>query len=137
MSELQINLSAYGGPWWGGFVIAGPPIIITFIVIYFTIIKPRMQYSRLLKTGIRAMGTVVKITGGGKRSYGDRLYKIELEIEIPGKPVYTTVVKKVMGYFWAQNFQPGAKIPLLVDSLNNKKVVLVAPEDLHKAGKWP
>lgn len=112
-----------------GFVIAGVMCFV-FFIMYRAFIKPSMDYSRLQKNGIQATGTILSISETGTRINNQPLCKIELQVELPGKPAYITITKTVISYFQASQFQPGTKVPLFVDPVDNQKVAMVRQGDL-------
>ncbi len=115
----------------GAFV--GGFLLLMFFIMYRAFIKPSMEYSRLIKTGIPGTGTVLSISETGTRINNQPLCKIELQVTIPGKPSYNTVTKTVISYLQAAQFQPGTQVPIMVDPKNNMKVVLIRQGDVPNA----
>jgi divalent metal cation (Fe/Co/Zn/Cd) transporter len=103
-----------------------------FFIMYRAFIKPNMDYSRLLKTGIRGTGTVLSISETGTRINNQPLCKIELQVHIPGQVAYTAVTKTVISYLQAAQFYNGAEVAILVDPANHQKLVLLRKEDAAK-----
>jgi hypothetical protein len=103
-----------------------------FFVMYRAFIKPNMDYSRLLKTGIRGTGKVLSISETGTRINNQPLCKLELQVQIPGQVVYTAVTKTVISYLQASQFYTGAEVAVMVDPANHQKLVLLRKEDAAK-----
>jgi hypothetical protein len=91
---------------------------------YRTFIEPSLAYSRLLKTGIPGIGTILAISETGTWINNAPLCIIDLEVEIAGRPTYTTTISTVLSYFDAPQFQPGAHLPILVDPNNLMNAML-------------
>lgn len=109
-------------------------MLFMFFIMYRAFIKPSLDYSRLQKTGIQATGTILSISETGTRINNQPLCKIELQVELPGKPAYIAITKTVISYFQAAQFLPGTKVPLFVDPINNQKVAMVRQGDLKANG---
>lgn len=111
-------------------VIVSVVMVFVFYIMYRAFIKPAMDYSRLQKTGIQCTGTIISISETNTRINNQPLCKIELQVELPGKPAYIVTTKTVISYFQIAQFQPGAQVPLFVDPVDNQKVVMVRQGDL-------
>ncbi len=114
--------------------VVGAVMMFVFFIFYRAFIKPSMDYNRLMKTGIKGTGTVLSIFETGTRINNQPLCKIELQVEIPGTPVYIATAKTVISYLQAAQFQSGTIVPVMVDPTNHQKLVLIRQGDLAGAG---
>src|SRR5688572_23463144 len=96
-----------------------------FFIMYRAFIKPALSYNRLLKTGIRGTGTILSVTETGTLINRQPLCRIELQVQIPGQPVYNATTKRVISYFQVTQFQPGTQLHIMVDPANNQKVEIM------------
>lgn len=107
----------------------GLMLALMFFIIYRAFIKPSMDYNRLLKIGIRGTGTILSVTETGTRINNQPLCKIELQVEIPGQPVYVATTKRVISYFQITQFQQGTQVHVMVDPANNQKLQIMNAGD--------
>lgn len=119
-----------------GDIISGIIFSVVFIfvgtIMYRVFIKPNMEYTRIIKTGKQATATILSITETGTRINNQPLVKFEVQVELPGVPAYTTTAKSVISYLQVSQFQPGTKVPVMVDSANNMKIVFIRQGDIQK-----
>lgn len=104
-------------------------LTLMFYIMYRAFIKPSMDYKRLLKVGIRGTGTILSVSETGTRINNQPLCKIEMQVEIPGQPVYTATTKRVISYFQIAQFQAGSQFHIMVDPANNQKFQIVNKGD--------
>jgi hypothetical protein len=106
-----------------------PFLFFMFFMVYRSFIKPALSYNRLLKTGIRGTGTILSVTETGTLINRQPLCRIELEVQIPGQPVFNAVTKRVISYFQVSQFQPGTQLHVMVDPADNQKVEIMNATD--------
>jgi hypothetical protein len=109
---------------------------ITFIMIavgylfYRVFIRPSIEHSRIVKTGIRGTATILSLKETGTRINNQPLVKMKLEVTLPGSAPYTTDAKAVISYFHVSQFQPGAVVAVMADRQDKNKVILLREDDV-------
>lgn len=98
---------------------------VALLLTYRTHIKPTVEYSTLLKNGIKATATIRSIKETGTWINNAPVLKIELTVKVPGKTEYITEIETAISYFDATKYTTGSQIPILVDPNNLNKIQLV------------
>lgn len=101
------------------------------IGIYFGLRGP-FNYTRLLKKGIRGTGSFKNATVIRKSSYDNLILKLELEIEIPGKPTWTAFTRTATWIVFESELVAGKTFPVMVDPRDPQNVVIINSIDLNK-----
>lgn len=105
--------------------ILGSIEFVALFLTYRTHIKPSVEYSALLKNGIKATATILSIAETGIWINNAPVLKIKLMVKVPEKKEYTTVMETAISYFDATKYRTGTQIPILVDRNNLNKIQLV------------
>jgi len=115
-------------------IIVGGAMLMSFSILYFVFLKPALEYSRLAKNGISGIGTILSVSETNTRINDQPLCKVELKIEIPGRPSYTVITKTVISYFHISKYQPGCEVEIKADPNNPQKVIILREGDQGGGG---
>lgn len=103
------------------------PLLIGAIGIYILIIKPWMEFEKILKIGEPAEATILKASHkpGDIRQQNSALVEFDLEVRPAGKTAYQAKAKAFISGRRLKEFQPGRVLKVKYDPNDMQRVALV------------
>lgn len=110
----------------GKFIAAGMILLFggVFYLLYRLIFKPMINTSRLQKTGISAMATILDVKDTGVTINNSPQVKLTLELKNSFGQKYTTQMRVLVSRINPGAYRPGMTIPVKVDPKNEQNVVI-------------
>ncbi len=88
-------------------------------------ILPSLDQARILRTGIKAIGTILSISETTTWINNAPVLKIEMEVNTDGKPKYITQVLVAVSYFDTSTLLVGKQVEIVVDPKNSMTVQII------------
>lgn len=97
---------------------------LVFFIIWRTLIGPMVNTSRLQKTGVPAVATILEVKDTGVTVNNNPQVKLVLEIRNNLGHKYTTTCRTLVSRINPFAFQPGMQVSVKVDPKNEQNVVI-------------
>jgi len=99
------------------------PIVI-IVMVMKAMQKSRAERERVLSTGAKAQGTVIRLSETGTYINNQPLVNIHLHVQSEGRPPFEATVQQVLSQLEIPRVQPGMKVVCAIDPQNPSKVAI-------------